>query len=408
MTRFSITDLKPGMRVADDIRDGNGRLLFKCGDVLSPAGLRILKIWGVTEAAVIGEEDGEGGMPPTVAARFDEAMERTRAHFRLHDPANPHVAALIRHCAMRLAATPAPWPPDPSDAPCPVRPDPAPRPVTLEAVLREDMRFGTLPSVFHRLVEVVNDPRSSAADAAEIISKDTDLSARLLRIANSAYYGLRARIETITRAVSIIGTNQLVSLAMGVSVVTAFRGVPQDLVDMRAFWTHSIACGVAARILAGLHRMSNSERFFVAGLLHDLGRLAIYGQLPDHGRLLLAEARSRGTTVRSLERDIVGFTHDEMGGAILRQWKCPVSLERNVQRHHRPESASGSSEPAIMAVSDLLANALCYGTSGEVLVPPLSDEGWTALGLPPGAVVQTANQMEYQVLEIIRFLETHE
>lgn len=408
MTRISITDLKPGMRVGDDIRDGNGRLLFKCGDVLSPAGLRILKIWGVTEATVIEQEGRRADMPPAVAARLDEAMRRTRAHFALHDPDNPHVAALIRHCAMRLAAIPDPWPSPPFEVPCPVRPDPAPEPVTLESVLRKDMHFGTLPSVFHRLVEVLNDPRSSDADAAEIISKDTNLSARLLCIANSAYYGLRARIETVTRAVSIIGTNQLMSLAMGVSVVTAFRGMPQDLVDMRAFWTHSIACGAAARILAGLHRMGNSERFFVAGLLHDLGRLVIYGQLPDHGRLLLAEARSRKTTVRSLERDIVGFTHDAMGGAILRQWKCPVSLERNVQRHHTPESASGSHETAIMAVADILANALCYGSSGEVLVPPLSDKGWAALALPPGAVVQAAYQMEYQVLEIIRFLEPHD
>ena len=260
----------------------------------------------------------------------------------------------------------------------------------------------TLPTALQEVSRLLELPNTTTDQVAKVISVDQVLAAKVLKMVNSPIYGFPGRIGTVKHALVLLGFNVIRGLIISTSVYDDMNRA------MRGLWDHSVGCSLACGELARALGMKDPEEYAVAGLLHDLGRLAIYGQLPDHGRLLLAEARARGTTVRSLERDIVGFTHDEMGGAILRQWKCPVSLERNVQRHHTPESSSGSCEPAIMAVSDLLANALSYGTSGEVLVPPLTDEGWAALALPPGAVVQTANQMEYQVLEIIRFLETHD
>src|SRR5919202_2651911 len=164
----------------------------------------------------------------------------------------------------------------------------------LDELVRGVSKVGTVQPIYLRLSEVMDHPLSSSSDVAKVIADDPDLTARLLRLVNSPIYGFPSRISTVTQAISIVGMNQLNDLAVGASFVQMFGQVPQELVNMTSFWQHSVACAVAARILATCRRESNAERFFVAGLLHDIGRPIIFQRLPTESRTALECARATG------------------------------------------------------------------------------------------------------------------
>ena len=415
MGKITIAALKPGMVLASDVKDLSGRLLIGRGVTLTEKHIRVFKIWGVVEADVEGisrktaEEVASADIDPELLAA---AESYTRSRFLHCDLRLECVAELMRCCAVRKARDVAVLNEGPEQlvvwkAPASsgssggvlARPR---EPLDPHALIQDEMRLGTLPVVFHRLVEAVNDSRSSTAEIADIIGNDTDLSARVLKLVNSAFYGLQSRVDTISRAVFILGSNQLVALAIGISVVTFFRGIPETVINMESFWRHSIAVGVGSRILASYHMMPNTERFFVAGLLHDLGRLVLFRFQPDRAREAFELAGQTGRLMHDTEQEVLGFSHDKLGGLLLKKWKFPVSLEKNVRYHHSPDKAPNRLEACILRLADILANAMEQGSSGERLVPPLTADVWDTLGMPLSIISQTAAQMDYQVDSIIR------
>jgi HD-like signal output (HDOD) protein len=412
MGKINVNSLKVGMILAEDVKDRNGRLLLSSGLALTDKHIRILKIWGVPEADIEGvsRENVEEEVLANIPEEFLEAAREYMAvRFRHNDPEHEAVAELMRYCTMRKAQEMLRQKLKPGDL-VPPRPEQAGEgglerlpDMDPYALIHEDLKLGSLPVIFHKLVEVVNDSRSSATDVAEIISNDTDLSARLLRVVNSAFYGLRSKVDTISRAVAVLGSNQLVSLAMGISVITFFKGIPDELIDMRSFWKHSISCGVGARLLASYHKTPNTERFFVGGLLHDIGRLIIYKLLSGEAKVMLDEARRSGRILTDVEKERLGFGHHKLGGILLQKWKFPVSLEKNVRFHHEAHKAPNRLEASIMLFADIMANALELGSSGERMVPVLREEAWETLDLPLSIISQTGMQMDYQVDEILHF-----
>lgn len=416
---ISLTAVKPGMILAQDVRDRNGRLLIHGGAALSEEHLRILKIWGVVEIDVEGldREELESKRSDGLQEKFLAAGQDFAANlFRHNDPKLAPVAELMRFCALRkakeleaqdktpIAAKKTVAAPQAS-ASTPALESPG-RPIDPIRFITEESAFGSLPMIFQKLLEVINDPRSSTTDVAEVICNDTDLTARLLRIVNSAFYGIRSKIDTISRAVTIIGSNQLLSLAMGVTVINFFKGVPNTLVDMDSFWRHSISCGIAAKLIASYHRTPNTERFFVTGLLHDVGRLLIFKELPEYGQAAILTARARKSLLPPVEEEIWGFTHHKLGGILLKHWKFPVSLEKNVRFHHEPLKAVNKNEAAAILLGDLMAHTLGHGSTGEIYAPKLTANVWDSLGLPLTFLAQTAIQVDYQLDEIVKFFMT--
>jgi putative nucleotidyltransferase with HDIG domain len=267
----------------------------------------------------------------------------------------------------------------------------------IEELLRGVVQVGTVQPIYERLGAVMNHPLSSATDIGRIISDDPDLTARLLRLVNSPIYGFPSRISTVSQAISIVGMNQLHDLAIAASFIQLFRNVPQELVDMDSFWRHSVACGVGARILATQRREPNVERFFVAGLLHDIGRPILYQKLPEPSRLALEQARQSGELLHEIEVEHFGFNHAQLGAGLLERWRLPALLQEAVAWHHQPRHASRFPvEAAVVHVADHLANALQLGTSGEHLVPPLRADAWDRLGLAPEVVPCVLGQIEQQ------------
>ena len=169
------------------------------------------------------------------------------------------------------------------------------------------------PLVYERLVEVINHPRSGSADIARVIGEDQGLTGRLLRVVNSALFAFPRPVETVAQAVTVVGTSQIRDLALATSVTTLFDGVPGDLVDAESFWFHSLACGMTARAIAAHRGEDNVERFFVAGLLHDIGHMVTYMSAGDLAREALDRARTTGLPLHECEREVMGCDHGQVG-----------------------------------------------------------------------------------------------
>ena len=258
-------------------------------------------------------------------------------------------------------------------------------------------QISSLSTIYARLNEAMNNPRSSMSHLAQIIKDDPGLTARLLRLVNSAFYGFPSKIETITRAIVIVGMQQLRDLAMATSIVNLFTGIPEHLVSMESFWRHSIACGVAARILATYRRETNVERFFVAGMLHDIGRVIINTKIPDKARKALLRCKFNSELLYVAEREVIGFDHAAVGHALLQTWNLPDSLREVVAYHHNPSEARRfPMETAIIHVADIIAHAMQLGSSGEHFVPPVDGKAWETIGLPTSILSPTLDQLERQ------------
>ena len=264
-------------------------------------------------------------------------------------------------------------------------------------LLRGYVEVSSLPMIHLRLEEAINNPKKSMSDIAKIIRDDPGLTARLLRIVNSAFYSFPSRVETISQAVTIVGTQQLSALALATSVMKMFKGLPEDLVSMDSFWRHSIACGLAARQLGTVRREANAERFFVAGMLHDIGRLVMFTKLTDASREILTVAKADKKLLYEIERERLGFTHAVVGGVLLQTWKLPTSLEETVMYHHNPTAAIRFPlEAAIVHVADIIVHAMDLGSSGETYVPPLDAEAWERLNLTPSVLASVEEQIDRQ------------
>jgi HD-like signal output (HDOD) protein len=265
------------------------------------------------------------------------------------------------------------------------------------SLVQDGVKIASLPTIFHQLTQMVDDPECSFPDVAKLIGGDTSLSARLLRLANSAYMGARVRVETISHAITIIGMAQLRDLVLGTLVTKQFKNISPKLINMESFWKHSIACGVVARIIAIYRKEPNAERFYVMGMLHDLGRLVIYMNLPEESGKLLAENKKRQTLLCQTEREILGFDHAEVGAELLKHWNLPESLQQSTRFHHQPQRENEYAwETALVNVADAIAHALQLGNSGENYVPNLEPKAWNKLDLPAGMMVPIVNQMELQ------------
>lgn len=271
------------------------------------------------------------------------------------------------------------------------------RPVTLEWLVDETATVYSLPLFYERLTAIINHPRCSIDDIANIITDDQGLTARLLKLANSPMFGYFSKIDTIGKAVTIIGTEQLRDLALAMSVIEIFNNIPKELINMESFWQHSIACGIVARALATYRRETNVERYFAAGILHDVGQLVMCTAVPDIVREILVAGRNDETLYFRSEMAHLGFTHAAVGGALFSKWKIPTSIVEPVACHHTPNRAEQFPlGAAIIHVADIICHALELGRSGERFVHPLDSTAWDRLDIPAAALPGIVKQAEPQ------------
>lgn len=212
--------------------------------------------------------------------------------------------------------------------------------MTPRELISDSVDLISLPDVAIQVNQMIDDPRASAADMGQVIASDPALTTRLLKIVNSAFYSFPSKIDTVSRAITVVGVQDLRSLVLATSAVETFSRIPQDLVDMTDFWVRSIQCAIIARLLAKSCRVLQPERLFVAGLLSDIGCLLMYSKQPDACREILQAAGDNRVIVPDLEQEILGFTHADAGGELCRHWGLPQALCESVGCHLNPSAAS--------------------------------------------------------------------
>ncbi len=260
------------------------------------------------------------------------------------------------------------------------------------------VRMVTLPDIYIRLKTMLDDPDSSMSDMADLLATDPGLTARLLRMVNSAFFGFGAEITTVTRAVSMLGTQQVHDLVLATSVTGAFSGMSTRVMDMQQFWLNSVRCGVASRLLAHSCNVLDSERLFVSGLLADIGHLIMYQGMPQESRRArVGSQRSQAELVR-LERELIGCDYAEVGGELLHTWGLPDSLVEAVRFHIQPAKAEHYPlEAAIVHIASLMAVAI--GEEQNLDSLPVNPVVWQVTGLSPEMAAAIEAELEQQVKE---------
>jgi len=274
-----------------------------------------------------------------------------------------------------------------------------------EHIVKGTLQVASLPTIFVKVDEALNNANCTNQYLVDILNEDTALSARLLRLANSAMFNFPSKIDSVSQAISIIGTQQLRALVLASSVMKVFKDIPEDLINMEMFWRHSIACAVSARIIASLRRAANVEYFFLAGLLHDIGRLILFKEVPIEMGQAMRQAKETQQLLFKEEHEIFGFNHAKIGGMLLKEWKLPAQLIDSTAFHHNPRrSTDFKDEVAVIHVADIIANSLQLGSSGEHLVPTLDNQSWESIGLPDAIIHTVINELEKQYAIAVEFV----
>jgi HD-like signal output (HDOD) protein len=391
--------LKPGQILAEEVRDINGRLLLAEGNKIGANHIRIFKIWGIPEVAVTGNarhrEKDDPATNPELAEQVQENVKILFSHSDLEHPAVREIYKLAvqfrsEHNLIDIEKDKHVFKQD----------TPAPH-ETLKIDLTERLNqkniiLPEIPLIVFELNEVIANPMSSADHIARVVKKSPSLTALLLKIVNSSFYGFQSKVATVSHAVSLIGTREISGLALGISILSVFKKIPKETVTMHSFLRHSLVCGILSRILAARKNLQHTEQLFVSGLLHDLGRLILYIHFPEASRAVLARSRARSNLLYEEENAYLGCNHAQVGSRLMKQWKLPLILENNVAYHHRPSEAQLTVPATLVHLADIIVNGLGIGTSGEKYVPPLDYEAWENLQLSPSIFETIIGQALHQ------------
>jgi HD-like signal output (HDOD) protein len=250
-------------------------------------------------------------------------------------------------------------------------------------IVSHENELASFPDIYFRIKEVLDSPTSSAGDVARVVESDVALSAKLLKLVNSPFYGLSAAVDSVTRAISLVGAAELSNLALGITTINFFKDIPPELMDMKTFWRHSLSCGVFARLVAAQIPGLPPDRFFTAGLLHDAGRLIVFKNLPYASVEAMLFARNNMLPLVAAERRVLGYDHAEVAGLLLSSWKFPATLTAAIAHHHDPAASPQPRDAAVVQLADNLAHASAVSSGGTYVLPGQDQAVSTQLGLDP-------------------------
>jgi putative nucleotidyltransferase with HDIG domain len=242
--------------------------------------------------------------------------------------------------------------------------------------VRRIKNLPTVPGIVAKIARMVENPETSAAEVGRLISQDQVLSAKVLRMANSAFFGMSRKISSISQALVILGFEVVKGLVLTSSVFDMIQK------SMAGLWEHSIGCAAASGAVATLLGRADAEEILVAGLLHDLGKVVLALNLPEEMSLVQEKVARGDVLFYEAENEVLDFDHSELGQWLAEHWNLPESLAEPMRLHHRPEKAVLKPEcTAIVHIADIIVRAKGFGNAGDDLVPPVSMAAWEMLGL---------------------------
>jgi HD-like signal output (HDOD) protein len=251
--------------------------------------------------------------------------------------------------------------------------------VTIEANLI------SLPDIYWRLKEILATHDYSLQDIAQLIVYDPGLTARLLRIVNSAYFGFAAKIDTVNHAVSILGVQQVEDLILTTAIADALGDYECEHLDVKQFWLRSVYRAIAARDLAGECKLMDSERMFVAGLLSGIGHLIMYQSVPVLAQRAQRQANESGKPLHLVEREVLGFDHAQVAAMLMQNWRLPESHVMVIRNHLELDPAADYFlETAITHIATLIGNAFADNMPLDEVLIRADNRAWDATGLDTG------------------------
>jgi len=274
-------------------------------------------------------------------------------------------------------------------------------PPELMTALNRVTEISSLPEVTTRIVEVVEDPKSTAQDMHEIVKHDPALATKVLKVVNSAFYGLPSQIASLDRAIVMLGLSAVKNISLAASLSRLFRpGAISERFDARDLWTHCISVGVCARLLAK-HSFGHMEEAFVAGLVHDMGLLIEFQISPDKLREVAERCEKQPQDFLAAEQEIIGADHQAFGAALSTKWKFPTGLCCAISHHHNPETLKPELRKIVTAVR--IADTICcqneLGFYLTAQTQDISDEILDYIGIDESAVGEVLDMLPESIQE---------
>ncbi len=256
----------------------------------------------------------------------------------------------------------------------------------------------TLPTVVIRVLGLVERETSNVSDVTTVISQDPALTAKLLKVANSAYYGFRREVASVNRAVALLGFHMVRSLTVSIGVIQSLgTGAGTPAFSREGLWAHSLAVATATQQLAERTvQRPDAESLFITGLLHDVGRVVLDQFFPEEFGAALRASAENQTPLYLEERELLGADHGEVGGLLLGRWNFPEAIREPVAAHHR-EDASAAINPAAVAllrVADAVAQQTAVGSSGNPAPAQPAAADLAVLGLREADVAAALEHLE--------------
>lgn len=267
-----------------------------------------------------------------------------------------------------------------------------------ERVLARLRQLPALPTAITELLATFGDEEVDVGSIARKIALDQGLTARVLRVANSSFYGLQHKVGTINEAVVVLGFRAVRSMVLAVGINGAFRVDRCPGFDTRSYLRHGVAVGVTTRLLAPLTG-HNPELAFTGGLLHDIGTLVLAANFPESYAAVLAHRKLQDCFLVEAEHHILGMDHGEVGGLLADTWRFPLALRQALADHHVPGRAEPGSLAELIHVADAVAHALGHGGADSELVMPIDGTAWQRLGLDAGKIRRILPRVEAGVEE---------
>jgi putative nucleotidyltransferase with HDIG domain len=262
----------------------------------------------------------------------------------------------------------------------------------------------TLPTTVLRVMQMIEDPLCSTADLARIITADPAMSAKILRLANSAFYGFRQKISNVPQAVTLLGFATLKNALLSAAVFDLFRLSATTGFDMAALWKHSVATATAAKMVAKRVRFPNAEKAFTVGLLHDIGKIMIARYLPTSLATIVQAVNEEQLAMYDAETRTLGLAHPGFGAWVMSRWNLPTPLIEAVEFHHHPTRAQYSFDLAGIAyLANILTHRAAIGSGGDTLMREMDPAILDYFNLNEAAMKEMQDSLMFKRLEIESF-----
>lgn len=245
--------------------------------------------------------------------------------------------------------------------------------------------FPTLPTVYSALMDLLTNVNTKVSDVADLISKDQATVMKVLRTANSSFYGLSVKVKNISQAITLLGFNEIKNIVISLTFINLFNNtILNRLLNPVDFWKHSIGVGIISRRLAIALGKSNTENFFLGGLLHDIGKLFFYIYATTDYSKTLQNAKTYSLPIQEAEKRYLGYTHTEVGKMIGEKWNLPEDIINAISLHDVGMTATRFDEQtACIHLANISAKILQFGDSGNSTIDKPNPNIWKQLNLPP-------------------------